>query len=68
MRKKKKEQITLIGPEDYFDDCPVCQTMNKAEEQNRNLTEPEIKKAFKESKKQGAIVGGPLVSEESDKN
>ena len=63
--KNKKDDIFLIGPEDYFDDCPICQEMKKAEKEGRGLTENEIKLAFEESKKVGGLVGFP--PDEKDK-
>ena len=38
--------------------CPICQIMKIAKEQGREPTEGELKKAFKEAKQGGAIVGG----------
>ncbi len=34
-----------------FDDCPVCQAMKKADEQGRELSLPELKKAFAKANK-----------------
>lgn len=52
--------------DDYFDDCPTCQAMKKAEKEGRNLTEKELLESFKEAKKKGAIVGGKLLEDDSD--
>lgn len=43
--------------EEFFDDCPICQAMKKAEEENRDLSLEELQESFREAKKQGAIVG-----------
>lgn len=51
---------------DYFDDCAICQEMKKADEENRNLTLPELKKAFAKAKNEGAIVG--RVEEDKSKS
>lgn len=49
MLKNKKDE--------YFDDCPICLTQKKAEEEGRDITESEILEAFEKSRKKGAIVG-----------
>ena len=42
----------------YFDDCPICQAQRKADEENRLISESELKQAFDEAKKvKGAVVG-----------
>ena len=48
----------------YSDDCPVCLAQKKADDEGRLISERELLDAFKESKKQGAIVGG-LPEEEN---
>lgn len=50
---------------DDYDDCPICQVMKAAEAEGRNPNQSELKKAFIESGKQGAIVGGPLLEDDS---
>jgi len=47
----------------YFDDCPVCQAMKKAEEEGRELSYEELKKAFKEANELGGIIVGDEVGE-----
>ena len=41
----------------YFDDCLICQAMEKADKRGRSLSEEELKEAFKRAnavqKKQG---------------
>lgn len=62
MRKRKtRKQTKSQDSTFYFDDCPVCQAMKEAEENNRALTVLEVKEAFEKAKKKGAIVGGPLM-------
>jgi hypothetical protein len=58
MDKKKK-----IKDEEFFDDCPICQAMKLAKEQGRELTEEELKEAFKKAKERGAVVGGEWFEE-----
>lgn len=42
----------------YFDDCPICRAMKKAEKENRDLSEKEVEIAFEKAKKvKGAIIG-----------
>lgn len=48
---------------EYFDNCPICETTKKAEEQGKDLTIEELKDAFKKSKEKGAIVGGEMFEE-----
>lgn len=58
---KKKNKFKLIsGPNEneIFDDCPICQAMRAAKEGGKELTEEELKEAFKRAKEGGAIVGG----------
>ncbi len=52
----------------YFDDCPICQAMKRAEEQGRNLSDEELKEAFEEARKQGAVVGGKWFDEKNRKS
>lgn len=39
----------------YDDNCPICQLMRKAEEENRSPTPIEIHEAFKKAKKKGRL-------------
>ena len=39
-----------IGGKMEYDDCPICQMMKKAEEEGREPTMKEMKKAFKKAK------------------
>lgn len=57
MMKKKRKRQTSPQDSEFFDDCPVCQAMKRAKDNNRLLTVSEIKEAFEEAKKGGAIVG-----------
>ncbi len=45
-------------PEEFFDDCPICQAMKAAKEDNREITLSELKAAFLKAKDQEGIVGG----------
>lgn len=65
MRKvKTKPDTYLISSEDeYFDDCPVCQTM-KDVEHGKVITEQDLKKAFQKAKKKGGV--GDFAGEEDD--
>lgn len=47
--KKSKDEF------EFFDDCPICQAMKEG----KNSME-DLEKAFREAKKQGAVVGGEL--------
>ena len=50
MQKNAKKQKSKR--DDFmFDDCPVCQAMKKADEQGRELSLPELKKAFAKANK-----------------
>ena len=51
--------------DEFFDDCPICHLMKRAVEEGREPSRQELRKAFKEAKKQGAIVGG-LALPDSD--
>ena len=52
-----------MSEEAYFDDCPLCQLMKKAEEEGRAPTPEEIRAATFLARDRGAVVGGPLVDE-----
>lgn len=52
---------------EYFDDCPICRAMKKAEEEGRNLSLAELRAAFKAAKDQGAAVGGDWPRQDSYK-
>jgi hypothetical protein len=51
MMKKKFQDSEF-----YFDDCPICRVMKKAENEGKDITYDELKKAFKEAKAKGAVV------------
>jgi glutaredoxin len=46
MLKKSKKQTKFSKTGFYFDDCPICQAMKKAEDAGKNLSLLELKKAF----------------------
>lgn len=57
----KEKDLFLVGSnseDEIYDDCPVCQLTKKVKKEGREPTLEEIKKAMKESKNHGAIVGG----------
>jgi len=62
-------KILVSNSNQYFDDCPICQAMKKAEKQNRDLSEKEVKQAFKKAKKvKGAVVGDIINTSEPVSN
>jgi hypothetical protein len=42
-----------LGPDDFFDDCPICQATKKAYEENRDVTLSELEAAFRQAKELG---------------
>lgn len=54
-KDKREGQTVLVSSSDsYYDDCPICQAMKKAEEEGRSLSEAEAREAFaKANKEQG---------------
>ena len=48
-----------FNPEDYFDDCPVCQAQKRALLEGRELTTEELMVAMREASKKG--IGGIIV-------
>lgn len=48
--KKSKDE------EEFFDDCPICQLIKLAKEQDREPTLEELKKAFKKAKDEGGVI------------
>jgi len=49
--------------EHFFDDCPICQAMKEGK-----TSASELKEAFKEAEKKGAVVGGSLVKENKEQD
>lgn len=45
----------------YFDDCPVCQAMKKAQEEGRTLSLAELRKAFILAEGLGVVIGGDWI-------
>lgn len=66
MSKLKKDYsqfflVTGSSQKDYFDDCPICQALKKAEKEGRSPTMTELREATLEAKQQGAVTGGSLL-------
>jgi len=53
----KSKKILFSNSPFYFDNCPICEAMKKAEEEGKNLTAKELKQAFGRAKKKGACWG-----------
>ena len=48
MQNKNSRTATKYSDTKFYScDCPICQAMKKAEDENRNLSEKELHKAFK---------------------
>lgn len=62
-RKKSKGNIEFQDSNFYFDDCPICCALKKAEEEGKNLTITELKQSFKEATAKAAVVEGPLIED-----
>ena len=58
MGKSKSQKLATGGTyvvssdDKYYDDCPVCRLMKKAEEEGRQPTEQELEEAFKKANTQ----------------
>lgn len=52
--KGKGKQIVFSSSGTYYDDCPICRAMKKAEEEGRSLSSSEIEKAFEEANKKNS--------------
>ena len=46
--------MVVSSANEYFDDCPICQAMKKAEEEGRELSEEELLKLFEEANKKNS--------------
>lgn len=46
----------------YFDNCPICEAMRKAEEEGRSLSKTELKKVFKQAGEDGHHVEGEMLT------
>ena len=55
-QKNKKDEF------EFFDDCPICQAMKAGKNSMKDL-----KKAFREAEKKGAVVGGTLFENQKNK-
>jgi hypothetical protein len=55
----------IIDSKDFFDDCPICQLLKAAEEQQREPTLEEFKEAFQKAKEKGAVVGGKWFEDDN---
>lgn len=49
--KGEDNKLVVSSSGFYFDDCPICQAMKKAEEEGRALSSSETKKAFEKANK-----------------
>jgi len=50
--------IGPLTPDDFFDDCPICQATKKAYEENRDITLSELEEAFRQAEKLGVGQSG----------
>lgn len=53
--KKKNEEgkkVLISSSETFYDNCPICQAMKKAEEEGRELSEKELMEAFAKANKE----------------
>lgn len=61
-----QDQTVVVSSSDsYYDDCPVCRAMKEAEKKGKNLNMVEIAEAFGKAKKQGGVVGGPILKNDT---
>ena len=51
---KDGQTFVVSSSETYYDDCPICQAMKKAEEEGRSLSEEELIKLFEEANKRNS--------------
>ena len=53
-KNEKGKKVLISSSGTFYDDCPICRAMKKAEEEGRSLSEAEVKDAFaKANGKQG---------------
>lgn len=45
-KRLDSKKVLVSSSDEYFDDCPVCRLMKKAEEEGREPTERELEEAF----------------------
>ena len=57
--------VDIVDEFEGDDNCPLCQMMKKADQEDRSLTLKELRKGFADAKKSGAFVGGQF---DDDKN
>ena len=51
---EEKQAVLVSSSDTYYDDCPICQAMKKAEEEGRSLSEEEMIKLFEEANKKNS--------------
>ena len=70
MKNKHQTQTSrrFNSSEFYFDDCPICRAMAKAEKEGRALSEVELAETFAQAGKQGGVVGAiqPVSAKKGD--
>jgi hypothetical protein len=48
-----------MAEDGHYDNCAICKLLRKSEKENREPTQREIDKAFKEAGRQGNVVWDP---------
>lgn len=64
--KMGDDKIVFSSGDQFYDDCPICRAMKKAEEEGKNLDPVELAKAFNEANKMGGMVGGDSENKKHD--
>lgn len=52
--------------DDFYDDCPLCQLMKRAEKEGRAIKMDEVQEGLLAAEEEGGIVGGPLLEEKEE--
>jgi hypothetical protein len=53
---KTGDKILTSSSPFYFDDCPICRAMKKAEEEGKDLSEEEALEAMEKAKEVGGVT------------
>ena len=60
------DKIVFSSEEEFYDDCPICRAMRKAEKEKKDLDPMELAKAFNEANKMGGVSGSFVNNQKHD--
>lgn len=64
--KMGDDKIVVSSGDQFYDDCPICRAMQKAEKEKKGIDPIELAKAFNEANKMGGISGSLIKNPKHD--